>query len=127
MQLAQVLLHICEALQLGSTFSTCTCAGTSAALYRALAAVAGLPPDERPEGRLLVVETAAQRGAHLSLMSPYSNKHCSLAVHVQRKASVSGSAHWVLHTCPMPLPFAFDDASACLHSSLACCLHNICM
>ena len=39
----------------------CACAGTVAALYRALAAAAGLPPAERPEERLLIVEAAMHR------------------------------------------------------------------
>lgn len=65
----------------------CTCAGTVAALYRALAAAAGLPPEERPEERLLIVEAAMHRVARRLVRS--GSNHCTLAMHMQRMESPS--------------------------------------
>ena len=56
---------VCTAVKFGLCYPkwSCTCAGTVAALYRALAAAAGLPHEERPEERLLIVEAAMHRVA----------------------------------------------------------------
>ena len=67
---ACVLSQVCRALLLEDSVKSFTCAGTVAALYRSLAAAAGLPPEEHPEERLLIMEAAMHRVARRLVRSP---------------------------------------------------------